>query len=107
MEKLRSPDKRNERLEYNKKRTAQCRTNRRKSVKLPVACKSLSDFDEKKVHTHDIGNMCLTCNDCGALMFQQEKSEGLPSGGNTKFSLCCRKGSIKLPPIKEPPEVLQ
>ena len=42
--------------------------------------------------------MVFTCSKCGAKMFK---------GENTGSSFCCGKGSIKLPPIKEPLNLLK
>ena len=42
--------------------------------------------------------MNFTCSECNALLFKGECN---------RESLCCSKGTIKLPPIKEPPEHLK
>ena len=65
-----------------------------------IARKDLTDFDEKKVPCHNVGGMNYKCDDCGACMFKGEKSMGSFRGDTpkAKFSLCCSKGQIKLPP---------
>ena len=63
-----------------------------------VARQGLEGFDENTVNTHTVGRMTLICSECAALMFEGEKS---------RASFCCSHGSIKLLPIKEPPEMLK
>ena len=50
--------------------------------------------------------MTNICSNCGALMFKDENHSGKLCVGAT-FLLCCAKGAIKLPPIKDPPEILK
>ena len=81
----------------------------RQPKKTLIARHGLSTFDETGVHPHDIKQMIYTCSECGAVMFKDEKSDKTPSVDDTsvKFSLCCSNGGVKLPPIKEPLEVLK
>ena len=39
-------------------------------------------------------------------MFKGEQSKG-ESKSTTSFSLCCSHGYVKIPPIKEPPDILK
>ena len=70
-----------------------------------IARQSLITFDEKSVEAHSVGQMKHSCNACGELMFKNGKSNPV-QGDKSKsiYSLCCAYGTIKLPPIKEPPK---
>ena len=72
-----------------------------------IARNSLETFDESTVQYNDIGPMNNVCCECGALMFKGENSKGKLSSNQATFSLCCSNGTIKLPPIKDPPEKLK
>ena len=66
-----------------------------------IARQNLETFNESTVLSHNVGCMNLSCHECGALMFAQEKS--IPVQGNASkraFSLCCSYGAVKLPPLK-------
>ena len=63
-----------------------------------IARQSLNGFDENTVKMQNIGRMNHACNEFVALKYHGEIS---------RSSLCCLHGSIKLPPVKEPPEKLQ
>ena len=63
-----------------------------------AARQGLDCFDESTVPVHTVGSMTHVCSNCGANIFKGEKSREL---------LCCLKSSIKLPPVKEPPELLK
>ena len=63
-----------------------------------IARKGLDCFDEHSVDIHTVGNMSLTCSEYKAILFK---------GENMRELLCCSQGSIKLPPLKEPPEKLK
>ena len=67
---------------------------------------NLETFDESSVKYHEIGPMKYICCDCGALLFKGENHTGRLSSSAT-FGLCCSKGAIKLPPIKDPPQKLK
>ncbi len=55
----------------------------------------------KNIQPNNVGTLTIICNECKALMWLKEKSEGTVE--NPKFSLCCSKGNYKLAPIPEPP----
>ena len=61
------------------------------------------DINEKdKVHTeHDLGPMNIPCTSCGALHWEAERT-----GKSTNFTMCCEKGKVSLPPLRDPPEEL-
>ena len=64
-------------------------------------------FNETTVNGHDVGNMDI-CSACGALMFKDETHVGKLSQSDTiTFSVCCGNGNIKLPPLKDPPDLLK
>ena len=74
-----------------------------------IARKSLDTFDELTVNTQDVGDMNHVCSACGALTFKGEKYYGklVENQPTATFSLCCSDGDVKLPPIKDPPQLLQ
>ena len=80
-------------IERNKKLCASKKTN-----KIFIARQNLDTFNEQTVQCHSVGNMVFTCSKCGAKIFK---------GDNTGSSFCCGKELIKLPPIKEPPNLLK
>src|SRR5271156_462579 len=56
------------------------------------------------LHCHTLGNMTYKCNECGAMMWLDErvtKSVRLPV-----FSTCCAKGKVILPPLQKLPSPL-
>ena len=76
--------------------------------RLPIARQNLEVFNETTVNGHDVGNMDNICSVCGALMFKDEKHVGKLSQSDTiTFSACCGNGNIKLPPLKDPPNLLK
>jgi hypothetical protein len=44
---------------------------------------------------------------CGAKMWGMERTRADRSTNVVKFSMCCMKGKIELPPLKEPPSYLK
>ena len=63
-----------------------------------VACKPI--FSEDLVNLHDCGAMNIICEECGARHFKGERPP------DKKFTQCCRKGKVILPPPKECPAPL-
>jgi hypothetical protein len=57
-------------------------------------------FAEHLVELHDCGTMNIICEECGARHLKGER----PS--DKKFTQCCRKGKVILPPPKECPAPL-
>jgi hypothetical protein len=55
----------------------------------------------------DIGEMDTTCLDCGALIWSAEKAKKDPGTIAIKVSLCCKKGKITLPYMREPPPLIR
>ena len=82
----------------NRQRNAEYKRKSRQARKC-IARHGLNTFNETAVKIHDIGQMNYICPECGAQMFKEEQSRG--------FSFCCSHGSVKLPPIKEPPQLLK
>nr|KAJ0191261.1 hypothetical protein LSAT_V11C800441380 [Lactuca sativa] len=55
----------------------------------------------------DHGDETLVCAICHAKLWKDEARRGNKSGKNTYFSMCCGKGKVELPELKEsPPEYL-
>lgn len=57
-------------------------------------------LDEATVSLYSCGNMDQICGECDARHFKKER----PS--DKKFTLCCYKGKVILPPLKPCPELL-
>jgi hypothetical protein len=47
------------------------------------------------------------CPDCGALIWHDERAEKQRSNSVNKVSICCKKGKITLPLMKEPPSLIR
>ena len=74
-----------------------------------IARQNLETFRENTVEVYNVGKTSQSCSAHGALMFTGENSKGrsTKTNLNATFSLCCRYGAIKLPPISDPPYLLQ
>ncbi|KAF8115406.1 hypothetical protein N665_0027s0022 [Sinapis alba] len=49
----------------------------------------------------------VSCPSCKALLWNEESLHGQNMRDEKQFSLCCRKGRVRLPPVREPPSPLQ
>ena len=75
---------------------------------LPIGRQNLQVFNESTVNVHNVRSMDNICSACGAFMFKEDKHIGKLSQINTvTFIGCCANGNIKLPPIKNPPDLLK
>ncbi|XP_045036715.1 uncharacterized protein LOC116926850 [Daphnia magna] len=63
-----------------------------------AACKTLASDD--RVPLHDCGEMTVNCGECNARHFKGEQPT------DKKFTQCCAKGKVILPPPKECPQPL-
>ena len=61
----------------------------------------------KLVNCHDVGSMDNICSACGALMFKDVQCSKLSQSDTVTFSACCANGNVKLPPLKDPPDLLK
>ncbi|CAG7893082.1 unnamed protein product [Brassica rapa] len=52
-------------------------------------------------------NPILECPSCGALVWQSESTGRDPRTKELRFTICCNQGQIKLPPMRQPPPVLE
>ena len=66
-------------------------TKKKEKDKLTGCCQSLDTFDESTVYSHYVDQMKSSCHECGALMFEQEKSNPVPGNTSQKniFSMLC------------------
>ncbi|XP_070555418.1 uncharacterized protein [Ptychodera flava] len=72
-----------------------------------TAIHSLSDYVEHPLPDYtSIGNMVFQCKSCLSYMWKGETHCG-KLGVNACFSTCCMQGSVQLPPISDPPPLLQ
>jgi hypothetical protein len=55
----------------------------------------------------DIGDMDIACLSCGALIWYAERVEKHRGKNVLKVSMCCKKGKVTIPPMKEPPPLLR
>ncbi|CAN7056781.1 unnamed protein product, partial [Brassica oleracea var. botrytis] len=53
------------------------------------------------------GNPIVECTKCGALMWTSESTGKDFKTGEPTFTICCNHGQIKLPPINQPPPLLE
>ena len=75
---------------------------------LPIARQNLQVFNESTVNVYNVRSLDNICFACGAFMFKDEKHIGKLSQTDTvTFSICCANGNIKVPPIKNPPDLLK
>ncbi|CAJ2632313.1 unnamed protein product [Trifolium pratense] len=55
----------------------------------------------------DIGDMDIVCPKCGALIWYEERAEKHRGKAVLKISMCCKKGKVTIPYMKEPPPLLR
>ncbi|XP_057440948.1 uncharacterized protein LOC130732938 [Lotus japonicus] len=69
----------------------------------------LSNFNlieiEKQTY-NDLGDINMICKYCGATLWELERAEKSKSPLDPDFSICCAKGKISIPYLKESPELL-
>ncbi|KAK9682575.1 hypothetical protein RND81_10G083000 [Saponaria officinalis] len=49
----------------------------------------------------------MSCQYCNAVVWSEESSGNLSENGLPQFSICCQKGKVRLPLLKDPPEYLR
>ena len=49
----------------------------------------------------------LRCPYCDALVWHSENCGRDPQTGNPLYTICCQQGRVKLPPVRQPPPVLE
>ena len=54
----------------------------------------------------DLGPPTIVCVHCGAQLWYEERTIKSKTPTKPKFSLCCSKGRVELPLLKEPPPFL-
>lgn len=54
----------------------------------------------------DVGNPLYICSHCKARLWFEERAVKENMSNNPEFSLCCMKGQVELPILKEPPPLL-
>ncbi|XP_057444537.1 uncharacterized protein LOC130736765 [Lotus japonicus] len=54
----------------------------------------------------DLGNMDMVCKHCGATVWLLERAEKSKSRVDPYFSICCARGKIFIPYLKDAPELL-
>jgi hypothetical protein len=55
----------------------------------------------------DIGDMDIECKKCGAMVWYGEVAHKDHETGELLVSLCCRKGNITIPFMREPPPLIR
>ncbi|XP_057545879.1 uncharacterized protein LOC130824877 [Amaranthus tricolor] len=55
----------------------------------------------------DVGDPDIKCEYCLAFMWANERARKDGSLKNAKFSLCCMKGKVQIPTLKNPPRFLE
>ncbi|KAI3932142.1 hypothetical protein MKW92_000278, partial [Papaver armeniacum] len=56
---------------------------------------------------HYIGGPTATCPHCQAMMWDEERVNKSQKKQPPEFTICCGKGAVKLPLLKEAPEFLK
>jgi hypothetical protein len=51
--------------------------------------------------------MDIACLSCGALIWYAERAEKHRGNNELKVSMCCKKGKVTIPPMREPPPLLR
>jgi hypothetical protein len=64
----------------------------------------ITDKNNPDYGRHRLKNDLLTCSNCQAIMFAEEKTGG--TNANPIFTLCCAKKKVKLPEHPPPPPLL-
>lgn len=59
------------------------------------------------VKSNKLPSQLMRCGDCNALVWFPESTEEDRLTKRPLFTICCKHGRIKLPKIREPPQVLQ
>lgn len=54
----------------------------------------------------DIGDLASKCEQCGAMMWYDERIQKHYNPKKPRFSLCCMDGKVELPQLKRPPDLL-
>ncbi|KAI0750069.1 hypothetical protein C8Q80DRAFT_1314819 [Daedaleopsis nitida] len=67
--------------------------------------KALLPYRES-VRQHDLGRMNISCPSCGALHWLAERLTK-SSREHPRFGTCCNSGKVSLPPLPNPPPLLQ
>ena len=65
---------------------------------------------EQKPIMHALNGMHIKCVHCSALMFNKERVQYNPRlhpKTGPQFGWCCKKGKVRVPPVKPPPQYLQ
>lgn len=68
--------------------------------------KLLKTHFKKFAEILDLGDPTSICFYCNALMWHDEKTGKIKSSGQAAFSLCCLKGKVTLPYLRNPPSLL-
>jgi hypothetical protein len=55
----------------------------------------------------DIGDPICECQQCGALMWYQERKDKCRNTSIPKFMMCCGNGKVQLPLLEQPPPLIQ
>jgi len=61
-------------------------------------------FGSKVVH---FGQLCLECKYCQSELWYEERARKTKTLNKADFSLCCQKGKVQLPLLRQPPPLLQ
>jgi len=68
---------------------------------IPLGCRPY----QEPAHRHSLGPMDVECPNCHAAHFMSERLTK-SSNIHPKFSICCLRGQIQLPPLSEHPHLL-
>ncbi|CAF1865975.1 unnamed protein product [Brassica oleracea] len=72
-----------------------------------VICHTQAKKKDKGSTSQTEENPIVACSKCNALMWTSESTGTDSKTGEPTFTICCNHGQIRLPPIKQPPALLE
>ncbi|KAK9671513.1 hypothetical protein RND81_12G035200 [Saponaria officinalis] len=69
----------------------------------------ISNTFSTRVYTkvRSFGYSALTCEQCNAIVWEEESVGGVSENGLPQFSICCQKGKVRLLLLQDPPDYLK
>ncbi|KAL2938140.1 ATP-dependent DNA helicase PIF1 [Bienertia sinuspersici] len=81
---------------------APIREPQRRRVAQPIYASTTEQIDGKYTEPWNLGGPHHQSPDCGAIVWYQERVRKDQPSREPKYSICCQKGKVKLPLLKEP-----
>ncbi|XP_021743384.1 uncharacterized protein LOC110709442 [Chenopodium quinoa] len=74
---------------------------------IPMALPTNGEHTRKYTQPWSFGGPTGRCSDCEAIVWFEERARKDRNSKSPKYSICCQKGKVKLPLLKDPPEFLK